>query len=43
MTNQDPSSDKTARRNSIIIAVLAIGVSLFMYVSFIIKTAIKGP
>ena len=31
------------RRKSIIIAVVAVGISLFMYVSFIIKTAVKGP
>ncbi len=38
-----PPSDKDARRKSIIIAVILIGISLFMYVSFILKTAIKGP
>jgi hypothetical protein len=38
-----PPSDKEARRKSIIIAVILIGISVFMYVSFIIKTAVKGP
>ena len=47
MTSQDPSpnpsGDKSARRRGIIIGLVAAGLSLFMYVSFIIKTAIKGP
>jgi len=38
-----PPSDKEARRKSILVAVILIGISLFMYVSFIIKTAVKGP
>ncbi len=37
------SSDKANRRTAIIIGLAALGISLFMYVSFIIKTAIKGP
>ena len=43
MTPQDPSDEKANRRRGIIIALVAVGLSLFMYVSFIIKTAIKGP
>jgi hypothetical protein len=47
VTSQDPShkqaSDKANRRTAIIIGLVALGISLFMYVSFIIKTAIKGP
>jgi len=38
-----PPDDKATRRKRIIIALLLAGVSLFMYVSFIIKTAVKGP
>ena len=38
-----PPSDQDARRKRIIVAVILIGISLFMYVSFIIKTAVKGP
>jgi len=38
----DPS-DKQQRRKRILIALLLAGISLFMYVSFIVKTAIKGP
>lgn len=43
VTSQDPSQDKANRRKGIIIGLVAAGISLFMYVSFIIKTAIKGP
>jgi hypothetical protein len=35
--------DKAARRKRILIGVGLAAVSLFMYVSFIVKTAIKGP
>ena len=38
-----PALDKEARRRNIIIAVVAVGISLVMYLSFIIKTAVKGP
>ncbi len=38
----DPS-DKQQRRNRIVIALILAGISLFMYVSFIVKTAVKGP
>ena len=38
-----PPSDQDARRKRIIVAVILIGISLFMYFSFIIKTAVKGP
>lgn len=44
MTNPTPPElDKAARRRNIIVAVLAVSVSLFMYATFILKTAIKGP
>ncbi len=44
MVSKDlPPSEKDARRKRVLIAIALFGVSLFMYVSFIIKTAIKGP
>ena len=45
MVPQDlpPQDDKAARRKRVLIAVGLFGVSLFMYLSFIVKTAIKGP
>jgi hypothetical protein len=43
VNNDVPPSDQDARRKRIIIAFILIGISLFMYVSFIFKTAIKGP
>lgn len=42
-SDQQPPQDKDARRKGIIIALVLVGISLFMYVSFIIKTAVKGP
>jgi hypothetical protein len=44
VTSEDlPPSEKAARRKRILIALGLGAISLFMYVSFIIKTAIKGP
>jgi hypothetical protein len=40
---QLPPDDKAARRKRVLIGLGLLGVSLFMYVSFIVKTAIKGP
>jgi hypothetical protein len=38
-----PPSNTSARRKGIVIGILLASISLFMYVSFIIKTAVKGP
>jgi hypothetical protein len=38
-----PPDDKASRRKRIITLVALLGLALFMYVSFILKTAIKGP
>ena len=35
--------DKAVRRKRILIGVGLFAMSMFMYVSFIVKTAIKGP
>ncbi len=39
----DDSKDKANRRRLILIGLALAAVSLFMYVSFILKTAIRGP
>ncbi len=36
-------TEKAARRKRLIFALCCGGVALFMYVSFILKTAINGP
>jgi hypothetical protein len=38
-----PDADKAKRRKLLWFALALASVSLFMYVSFILKTAIKGP
>ncbi len=38
-----PPDDKAGRRQRVYILLTLAGMSLFMYVSFIIKTAVKGP
>jgi hypothetical protein len=39
----DDSKEKANRRRLILIGFALAAISLFMYVSFILKTAIKGP
>ena len=41
--NQPTSRDKAQRLRLILFGIAVASVSLFMYVSFILKTAIKGP
>ena len=45
MVSQDipPPSDKAARRKRLLMVLALFGVSIFMYVAFIIKTAVRGP
>jgi len=38
-----PPDEKAARRKRMLIGLGLFAVSAFMYVSFIVKTAIKGP
>jgi type II secretory pathway component PulM len=38
-----PPTEKAARRKRMLIGFGLFAVSAFMYVSFIVKTAIKGP
>jgi hypothetical protein len=42
-SNGYDSKTKANRRRLMLIGVALAAVSLFMYVSFILKTAIKGP
>jgi len=37
-----PLSDELKKKN-VRVAVILLGMSLFMFVSFIVKTALKGP
>jgi hypothetical protein len=37
------TKEKSNRRRLIVIGLILASISLFMYVSFILKTAVKGP
>lgn len=42
-TPPDDSREKAHRRKLVLFGLAMAALSLFMYVSFILKTAIKGP
>jgi len=42
-TPPDDSKEKANRRRLVVFGLLLFGVSLFMYASFIWKTAVRGP
>ncbi|MGE4064700.1 MAG: hypothetical protein AB7E79_15145 [Rhodospirillaceae bacterium] len=39
----EEARQKAARRRAIVVGLILVGISLFMYVSFIVKTAVRGP
>jgi flagellar basal body-associated protein FliL len=43
MSQNTPPDEKSTRKRSIMIALVLFALSAFMYVSFIVKTAVKGP
>ena len=42
-SREPPRYDKAQRRRLVLFGIALAAVSLFMYVSFIVKTAVKGP
>lgn len=42
-TPPDDSKEKTSRQRLVLFGLFLAGLSLFMYVSFILKTAVRGP
>lgn len=41
--NPPPDREKPDRKKMVLFALMLVGMSVFMYVSFIVKTAVKGP
>ncbi len=39
----DPKNPPPDRKKMILFALMLLGISAFMYVSFIVKTAVRGP
>jgi hypothetical protein len=42
-TDRNPNPQPPSRKKMVLFALMLGAMSLFMYVSFIIKTAVKGP